>query len=235
MEKNATAKNDDIYLDLMGQMEEEKEENEKRKEQHKEIFLDLLEKLSGTTVDEARTDIYHNANEIEQIDYSLTNTVCFFLQGTSNHIDMIIGIDDYSKLIRRFPRSKYDIHTEYKDNDLHIKPFWVSILNKVTNTRLDVIVVYNTDKTFLKLSNKYMCKGTFDGNSIKLIPILPIELLYSLYIIFQDKYQGLDKKVEQIREDMLSIGIYYRDIFKKFIDSDETSEEVKGKLQSVMI
>ena len=34
---------------------------------------------------------------------------------------------------------------------------------------------------------------------------------------------------------MLSIGIYYRDIFKKFIDSDETSEEVKGKLQSVMI
>ena len=150
MEKNATAKNDDIYLDLMGQMEEEKEENEKRKEQHKEIFLDLLEKLSGTTVDEARTDIYHNANEIEQIDYSLTNTVCFFLQGTSNHIDMIIGIDDYSKLIRRFPRSKYDIHTEYKDNDLHIKPFWVSILNKVTNTRLDVIVVYNTDKTFFK-------------------------------------------------------------------------------------
>ena len=172
MEEKAIAKSDEIYLDLIGQMEEEKEDEE-RKKQHKEVFADLLARLSGVAAKSPNEEDIRarNVSEIEQIDYSLTNTVCYFLKGSSNHIDMIIGIDDYSKLIKKFPKSEFDIRISYKDDDLHIKPFWVEIVNKTTHTRLDVIVVYKSDKTFLKLSNQYMGKGTFDGNKIKLIPV----------------------------------------------------------------
>lgn len=238
MEEKAIAKSDEIYLDLIGQMEEEKEDEE-RKKQHKEVFADLLARLSGVAAKSPNEEDIRarNVSEIEQIDYSLTNTVCYFLKGSSNHIDMIIGIDDYSKLIKKFPKSEFDIRISYKDDDLHIKPFWVEIVNKTTHTRLDVIVVYKSDKTFLKLSNQYMGKGTFDGNKIKLIPILPVESIYSMYLIFQDKYHKayLDKKVDQVKKDMFDIGIYYRDIFKQFIDSVETTNEVKRKIYSLMI